>query len=182
MSLEKALAAKISEYVKPIISLDQDRTVTEAAKLMREKAIGSVVVTVSGDPVGIVTERDVLYRVVAVGKDPSRTSLAEVMSKPLHAIAENTTVAEAIAEMARLGVRRLLVKDQNRIIGIVSQRQVAGSSAEAVAVLPELELARGVRCPYCNSIFDDKAQLSKHIDRIHIGAGLLQGDLRKWKE
>ncbi len=41
-------------------------------------------------------------------------------------------------------------------------------------------MSEGVRCPYCDSMFPDKAALSKHIDQVHIGKGLLEGDKRKW--
>ena len=67
----------------------------------------------------------------------------------------------------------------NRPIGLITQKQVCGNLEENYLLLPELETAKEIRCPYCSSISEDKKSLSKHIDDIHIGRGLLEGNLRK---
>ncbi|MCS7116928.1 MAG: CBS domain-containing protein, partial [Nitrososphaerota archaeon] len=132
-----------------------------------ERGIGSLIVTKGGKPVGIVTERDILYKVVAEGKDPLKTPLKEIMSSPIISVPKGTTVREALSIMVRHNFRRLLIRDGDRIVGIISQRSCVGD-VKKNAISIELELPKGIKCPYCNSVFPDKEALYRHIDRIHI--------------
>jgi CBS domain-containing protein len=165
---------------KKVVMLDSNQTVEKAAKTMREERIGSILVSEKGEAVGIVTERDILYRVVAGGKDPSKLKLKDVMSKPLIFIDVNVKVKEAIALMAKNEIRRLVVKEDKKIVGVISQRAVVGDVHGADVSIAEIDMPKGVLCPYCGSTFENKEELSKHIDRMHIGAGLLEGDVRQF--
>jgi len=165
---------------KKVVMLDSNQTIEKAAKTMREERIGSILVSEKGEAVGIVTERDILYRVVAGGKDPSTLKLKDVMSKPLISIDANAKVKEAIALMAKNEIRRLVVKEDRKIVGVISQRAVVGDVHRADVSIPEIDMPKGVLCPYCSSTFENKEELSKHIDRMHIGAGLLEGDVRQF--
>lgn len=164
---------------KKVVMLDSNQTVEKAAKAMREERIGSILVSEKGEAVGIVTERDILYRVVAGGKDPSKLKLKDIMSKPLIFIDANAKVKEAIALMAKNEIRRLVVKEDKKIVGVISQRAVVGDVHRADVSIAEIDIPKGVLCPYCGSTFENKEELSKHIDRMHIGAGLLEGDVRQ---
>lgn len=180
-ALDSSFDEGIDEYIRrEVVSLDCDASVAVAAKVMKEKGTGSVIITVRGEAKGIVTERDVLYKVVAEGKNPSKVRLKDVMSSPLVTIQSKATIKECIALMAKHGVRRLAVKTDDKVTGMISQKNVIGDLQGGIASLPELELAKGVKCPYCESTYPDKEELSRHIDRIHIGSGLLEGDLRQW--
>lgn len=88
--------------------------------------------------------------------------------------------------MREKGLRRLPVLEQGNIIGVITLMELAGNVPERSIDLAELEKPLTsetpiLTCPYCESKFSDKSELSKHIDRIHLGSGLLEGDLRKWK-
>ncbi|MEE8186360.1 MAG: CBS domain-containing protein [Nitrososphaerales archaeon] len=171
----------ITDYIHgEALLIDEKATVEDAAKKMSSHQLGSIIVTRGGKPLGILTEWDMLGRVIALGRDPQRTRVDEVMSVPLITINPSTKTGEAIALMIKHGVRRLVVVDNDRLIGIVSQSYMIGDRRDASAPLPILELAKGVSCPYCASTFENKNELSKHIDRIHIGSGLLEGDHRRW--
>ncbi len=165
---------------KKIVALDAEQTVEKTAKTMREEQIGSVLVTEKDEPVGIVTERDILYRVVAGGKDPGKLKLMDIMSSPLITVDANSSVKEAIALMVKNQIRRLVVKEDRKIIGVVSQRAVVGDVHKGDISIAEVDIPIGVLCPYCGSMFDNKDELSKHIDRMHLGAGLLEGDVRQY--
>ena len=79
-----SLPLLVREVMTPnVISVESSSTVRDAAQVMIERGIGSVIVTEAGRPVGIMTERDVLRRVVVKGLDPSKTKVEEVMSSPL---------------------------------------------------------------------------------------------------
>ncbi len=79
--------------------------------------------------------------------------------------------------MNKNNIRRLVVFNEERPIGIISQKAVIGNLGKYSASLPELEIPNKIRCPYCSSIFDEKESLSHHIDDIHIGKGLFEGNL-----
>ncbi|MEM2760392.1 MAG: CBS domain-containing protein [Nitrososphaerales archaeon] len=165
---------------KKIVMLESDQTVEKAAKTMRDEQIGSILVSEKGEVTGIVTERDILYKVVAGGKDSSRLKLKDIMSKPLVFIDSSSKVKEAIALMAKNNIRRLVVREDKKVIGVISQRAVVGDLHKMDISIAEIDVPKGVLCPYCGSTFSNKEELSKHIDRMHIGAGLLEGDVRQF--
>ncbi|MEN8183822.1 MAG: CBS domain-containing protein, partial [Myxococcota bacterium] len=96
-------------------------TVRDAAGIMNERGVGAlVVVDPLGRPLGIVTDRDVLVRCTAVGKDPARMRLRRLMSGPVVWTHEDSPLEAALEEMARLRVRRLPVVDaRERLVGIL---------------------------------------------------------------
>lgn len=185
---------------RDFVSMDEDTLVGEAAKIMQEKDISCILVTRKGskEPIGIVTERDVLYRVVAKNMGPYKVTLSKIMSYPLVTIDEESSVADALSLMRSKHIRRLPVikkkkisssGDENSVItGIVTLMSAAGNIPSNNIELAEVEVPRDVIekeniqivCPYCQSRFENKLEMSKHIDRIHIGSGLLEGDVRQW--
>jgi CBS domain-containing protein len=181
MSVKVDLDGPVSNYVvrKPL-SLDESGTVVDAAKRMAEDGVGALLVTRRGEPVGMFTERDILNKVVATEKDPRRIKLSEVMSSPVRTVEHSAKVSDAISMMIKYGIRRLGVVKDGRIIGVISQRSLYSSGSSQQVVLPELEPVKGTRCPYCGQEMESTKELSKHIDQIHIGRGLLQGDTSKW--
>ena len=108
-----------------IWSTSKDASVFEAAQLMSEKKIGGVLVV--SEPyklVGIVTERDLTTKVIAKNLDPKKTRVEEIMTTNLHTISPKDSPRNALKKMKRLGFRHLPVIDQNRIVGIVSIRDL----------------------------------------------------------
>src|SRR5712692_10310349 len=89
---------------RELITVDEGNTVLEAAKEMVAKSRGSILATRSGDPVGILTERDILKKVVATDLDPSSTRVKDVMTSPLVTIDYNKPLREAIDLMVRKGL------------------------------------------------------------------------------
>lgn len=179
------LDRKVAEVVEDFVVLDELTTIAEAAKAMREKDVSSVFVGRKGskNPVGIVTERDILYRVVAENKGPFKVTLKDVMSSPLVTVDENATVRDAITTMRNKGIRRIAMTRKGEVAGTVTLKSVVGNIPSRQVELATVELPAGdgrVACPYCGSRFEGKDELSKHIDRLHLGSGLLEGDLRRW--
>ncbi len=109
---------------REIISVEAESTVMEAARVMASRNIGAVAVRKGDEIVGIMTERDILKKVVASGRDPKTTKVEEVMSSPPIAIDANATIGEAADLMNRRGIRRLFVREGQRIVGIFTQRDV----------------------------------------------------------
>lgn len=170
----------ITGYVQTPPMIDEKESVEQAAKMMTSASTGSILVLRNGEPAGILTEWDILTRVVSEGKDVKRTLVREVMSTPLEFIEAEKNVGQAISIMIQKGFRRLAVKSGNKILGIVSLTQVVGNKRENVSTLPIIESPRGVQCPYCGSLLENGEALSRHIDQIHIREELLHGIRGKW--
>ena len=203
-----SLSQKASDIVeRDFATLYEDANVVDATQLMNSKNTSSIIVRLrnSEEPIGIVTDRDILYRVVAEGKDPSKITLKEIMSSPLHTVGKDVLVKDAISIMRNKGIRRLIVtnrdkssesgssfsdkaKDKISILGVLTLMSIVGESSNQSISLADIDISDSIIaskniaivCPYCGSKFDNKTDLSKHIDRIHIGAGLLEGDTRQW--
>jgi CBS domain-containing protein len=109
---------------KDIITLNKDLSVKSVIKLMVRNNIGSVVVTDEvGKPVGIVTERDIL-KSIAYRRTKPETKVEEIMSKPLISVAADATLGDAGEMMVKKKIRRLLVKQNDKYIGIITQRDL----------------------------------------------------------
>ncbi len=148
---------------------------------MKRANSGCVLVSKNGEPIGILTEWDILSRVVAEGLDVHATRVKAVMSSPLLFIQGDTKVGSAISLMTQKGFRRLAVKSGDKLIGFVSLTQVMGNRRESSSVLPMIEPPHGSMCPYCNSVLESGEALSKHIDQVHIRSELLHAAREKWE-
>jgi len=104
-----------------LVTIEGSRSVKEASEIMLEKGIGSIVVTEEGSPVGIVTKSDLLGRVIVKCRDPRDCRISEIMSSPLISIDKNTPILDAMRELRNRKVRRLLVSEDENIVGIVSE-------------------------------------------------------------
>lgn len=101
-----------------------DTSVLEAAKLMNERHIGALVVTDGDRAVGIFTERDILRRVVAVGRDPAKTPVREVMTSPMACCRRNTKLVECRTVMTMKRIRHLPVVEDGNLYGMISSGDI----------------------------------------------------------
>ncbi len=101
-----------------VITIDFQGTVLEAAKLMNQQDVGDLVVTEGKVPRGIVTERDLVRRVIA-NRKPLDTKVSEIMSDPLITIDEETSLRDAARKMVKYRIRRLPVMKKNVLVGII---------------------------------------------------------------
>jgi len=109
-----------------LLELPATATVRSAARAMRERHVGAVLVTADGHLDGIFTERDMVNRVVAESRDPDQTTLAEVMTADPDTIAPTTTAIEALRLMNDGGYRHLPIVERGCVVGIVSRRDFHG--------------------------------------------------------
>jgi len=131
---------KMFHLVEDIMSRDvattgPDATMAQAAKIMGERHIGSLVVMVDRRPGGIVTERDLLSKILALGKDPAKVKVSEVMSSPLISVRPNASIKEAARTMIEKKGRLAVLAD-NRIVGVITASDLIKSLPES----PETEL------------------------------------------
>jgi CBS domain-containing protein len=136
---------------QPLSSLSPDDLVIDAVTVMHERRIGAILVTRAEALVGIITERDIVFRVVAERRDPEKTLISEVMTPDPDTIAPRADVLTALERMQTGGYRHLPVVDDGALVGIVSIRDIYAS------VRAELEEAVIERDAFLTTAWDAKA-------------------------
>ena len=141
MSLNLAPQMLVREAMSsPVISILEDRDVTEAAKLMRDHSLGAIVVNSPDDqPVGIITERDIVIRVAAEGKSPVGIKIHDVMSSPLRVVKAETKIVDAMRVMDKLNIRRLGITYKDQLVGIISHKDIIRIIPTIIEIMQETE-------------------------------------------
>ena len=107
-----------------VVTVEANKTVSEAAALMAENDVANLIVMDNNIPIGIVTERDFVRRVMAKDK-PSKTKISEIMSTPHRVIDPDAPLKEAARRMVRKRIRRLPVIQDNKLVGIITTSDFA---------------------------------------------------------
>ena len=107
-----------------VYSIDANSTVLEAARFMMEHRIGALPVLREGEIVGIFSERDVMNRVVALGRSPGTTKISEVMTANPKAVSVDETIDNCLFLMREFGFRHLPITDGKQLKGLVSLRDI----------------------------------------------------------
>lgn len=110
--------------IKDVIFISSIASVKDVADLMLEKSVGSIIILENREPIGIVTEGDLVRLVIAQGKDPNNTNVKEIMVQPLITIGPNASVGEVEETMARHGIERLPVIEDGKLIGIIADQEL----------------------------------------------------------
>jgi CBS domain-containing protein len=122
--MSKDVLVKEVMKIKPVI-VQPFMTVLEAARIMKEKRIGNVIVAEVNHPIGILTESDIIKKVVSEARNPQEVIVEEVMSKPLIVIDPYISLQEALKIMGKCNIRRLPVIENNQLVGIITQRDIS---------------------------------------------------------
>lgn len=111
-----------------VITVPFGKTILEVARLMKKNGIGSVIIVEDEEgkrAKGIITERDIVYKLLAKGSDPYKSKVEDIMSKPLRVVKPDTTIEDAAKAMRENKVKRLpVVNDDNELIGILSEGDI----------------------------------------------------------
>jgi CBS domain-containing protein len=110
---------------RDVRACEPSATVADAAKVMAQEDVGPVPIVDDGRLVGIVTDRDIVVRVVAEGRDPNATTVKEIASTELVTVSPGDDLDEALNLLAARQVRRLPVVEGERLVGIVAQADIA---------------------------------------------------------
>lgn len=121
-----------------------DTSLREIANMMREEDTGAIPVLDGDELAGILTDRDIVIRCVAEGRDPEDTTAEEILSERLETVEPDTDVGEASTLMARRQVRRLPVVEDGRLVGMVSLGDIAVRAEEDVAADALENVSEGV--------------------------------------
>lgn len=106
------------------VTVPRDTDVQTAARIMRDRGIGSLFVTNDREIIGILTDTDMMRRVVAAGADATKTTVEQIMSAPIMTIEENKTLLDANDLMAQSHLRHLGVTHDGKLVGIISVRDL----------------------------------------------------------
>jgi CBS domain-containing protein len=106
------------------VTVERDTNAQTAARIMRDRGIGSLFVTNQKEIIGILTDTDMLRRIVASGNDPNKTTVEQIMSAPILTIEENKTLLDANDLMAQAHVRHLGVSRDGTLVGMISVRDL----------------------------------------------------------
>jgi len=124
--------------VKEVITVDEKSTVKEAADIMNRFEIGCLIVTKNGKANGILTERDLLTRVVSQAKNPRRTKVETVMSKPLIVVEPDMELEEVAKLMFKMKIKKLPVVESGRLMGLVTLTDLARFQPQMIRILKKL--------------------------------------------
>ena len=111
---------------KNVITIEYNKTALEAASLLKEKDISFLVIVKDDKPIGVVTERDFVKKIVAEDKQASKLSLEEVMSPKFRSVEPTTDIEDAVQKMLNLNIRRLIVIENESLAGVITQTDLAG--------------------------------------------------------
>ena len=120
-----------------------DINIIEAIKLMQEKHLHNLIVMNKDEPIGIVTERDLVRKVLGENKDPTKLQIHEVMSSPLITISPEEDIQEAAKIMVEKDIRRLPVIERNKLVGLVTVSDITKYIAERRSLWDKLFSSMG---------------------------------------
>ncbi len=162
---EHALLSEI--MITKVVTVDISERVEEAVRLMVKFDVGSVIVTDKQKPVGIITERDIT-RAALRGDSLLRLPVRSLMSRPLQTVTPDMEISKAFEAMLKLGVRRLPVVENEKLVGVVTEKDLTRwvlrifyepnppEDIRALIRSPQIEaLAGRPRCPSCGHYQDE---------------------------
>jgi CBS domain-containing protein len=122
---------------KRVNVIDEKKSVFHAAKIMAKERRGYVVILKKGKPVGILTDSDVLEKVISKGKDPKKVKVKDIMSSPLITISPNEEIIEASRLMRKNMIKRIPVVEKEKLVGIICDTDIAKSTPEFINIIEE---------------------------------------------
>jgi CBS domain-containing protein len=122
----------------PVVTADENETTNNIAVTMDKMRLGAVIITnKEGKSIGIITERDLVVRVIAKNNKPNEIKAKEIMTTPLTTIDPEATISDAARRMNHLNIRRLGVFYKDKLIGIVSNKDLLGVMPELIEITQE---------------------------------------------
>ncbi len=123
---------------RDVVTVDIGSDVPSLARKLLEYDVGSVIITDEGHPVGIITERDIVRKIVSRNLKPDDISIKELMTTPLITIPSREDVTDAMQMMLKMQIRRLPVVEAGKLVGIVTDMDLIAASAEMGNIFSDL--------------------------------------------
>ncbi len=136
---ENGVSLKVEDVmVKEVITIDDESSTKEAAEVMNKFEIGCLIAVHKGKAVGIVTERDLLKRVVSEARDANKTKVKDIMTSPLVVVEPQMELEEAVKMMFQMKIKKLPVVDEKRLVGLVTLTDIARFQPQMIKILKRL--------------------------------------------
>ena len=119
---------------KNVITIEKEQTAQEAAEIIAEKDISFLVVMNEGMPEGVLSESDFVRKVVAYNKKPSEILVSEIMSYKFRSVGPTTTIEDAVQKMLNNNIRRLLILEDEKLVGVITQTDLASYLRDKILV------------------------------------------------
>ena len=133
-------ALEVRDVMTPqVVTEDEEAPVTKISMDMEVSGIGSVVITKEGKPAGIITDRDIATKVIMKNRRPSEIKAKEIMSSPLTTIEPDASIEKACELLAENGIRRVPVIEDDKLVGIISVRNILTRNPMCVTKFYPLE-------------------------------------------
>ena len=110
---------------KDVITIENDKTAQDAAKIIAEKDISFLVIMNEGSPQGVLSESDFVRKIAAEDKKASEIRISEIMSYKFRSVGPTTTIEDAIQKMLNNNIRRLIIIDDEKLVGVITQTDLA---------------------------------------------------------
>ena len=110
---------------KNVITIEKDKTAQDAAKIINEKDISFLVVMDEGLPVGVLSESDFVRKIAAEDKKSSDIPISDIMSYKFRSVGPTTTIENAVQKMLNNNIRRLLILEDDKLVGVITQTDLA---------------------------------------------------------
>tara|TARA_Y100000590_G_scaffold282622_1_gene317924 strand:- start:2449 stop:2865 length:417 start_codon:yes stop_codon:yes gene_type:complete len=110
---------------KNVITIEKDKTAQDAAKIINEKDISFLVVMDEGLPVGVLSESDFVRKIAAEDKKSSDVPISDIMSYKFRSVGPTTTIENAVQKMLNNNIRRLLILEDDKLVGVITQTDLA---------------------------------------------------------
>lgn len=151
----------------PVVTTSEDVPTNAIAKVMNENKLGCVVVTnKDGKPLGMITERDLVIRVLAKNLKPGAVIAKDIMTAPLATIEPEATISDAARRMSRLDIRRLGVIYKSDLVGLISSKDILSVMPELIEIIQERSLIEGNSSEENSEI--EQTPLSGYCDRCGV--------------
>lgn len=157
---------------KPAVTIQHNKTAKAAAQLMKKKRIGFLVVTKRGKAVGILSDADLINKIIVKGTSPQKTKAKDLMSKPLITISPEKDVMEAVKKIKKNNIHRMPVVDKGKVVGVLSLTDIARSSPDMYYLLEyrqemkqhPITIREEITSGICDSCGNYTEHLKKYID------------------
>jgi len=106
---------------KNVITIDYDKTSLDAAQILTEKDISFLVIVKNDEPIGVLTERDLVKKIASEDKQASQVPLSEIMSHKFRWVEPSTEIEDAVQKMLNNNIRRLIVLENEKLVGVITQ-------------------------------------------------------------
>lgn len=157
---------------KPAVTIDYNKTAKDAGKLMRKNRIGFLVATKKSKATGIISDADLINKIIVGGKSAQKTKVKALMSRPLIIVSPEEEVMEAVKKIKKNNIHRLPVVDKGKVVGVLSLTDIARSSPEMYYLLEyrqemkrhPIVIKEEVSSGICDSCDNYSEHLKKTID------------------